>query len=88
MFHLENSFRSQNIYIFVLTFWSYKKNGLTGKIRLVSNFMTSQPGYQTITIHIFPNISQIKSNQTMKFGQLVKYNRRNEENHAENEAGN
>ena len=50
--------------------------------------MTSQSGYQTITIHMFPNIPRIKSNQTMKFGQLVKYNRRNEENRAENEAGN
>ena len=27
----------------------------------------SQPGYQTITIHILPNISQSKSNKTMKF---------------------
>ena len=32
--------------------------------------MTSQPGYQTITIHILPNISRIKDNQAMKFGQL------------------
>ena len=26
-----------------------------------------------ITIHILPSISRIKSNQTMKFGQLIKY---------------
>ena len=35
--------------------------------------MTSQPSLQTITIHILPNISQSKGNQTMKFGQLIEY---------------
>ena len=39
--------------------------------------MTSQPGLQTIPIHILPNISQSKGNQTMKFGQLIEYNKRN-----------
>ena len=39
--------------------------------------MTSQPGSQTIAIHIFPNISRSKGNQTMKFGQLIEYNIRN-----------
>ena len=39
--------------------------------------MTSQPGKQTIAIHILPNISRSKDNQTMKFGQLIKYNMRN-----------
>ena len=38
--------------------------------------MTSQPGLQTIAIHILPNISQSKGNQTMKFGQ-IEYNKRN-----------
>ena len=38
--------------------------------------MTSQPGLQTIAIHILPNISQDKGNQTMKFGQLIEYNNR------------
>ena len=33
--------------------------------------MTSQPGLQTIAIHVLPNISQSKGNQTMKFGQLI-----------------
>ena len=33
--------------------------------------MTSQPGLQTIPMHILPNISQSKGNQTMKFGQLI-----------------
>ena len=29
----------------VLTFWACKKNGLINKVRLISKFMTSQPGY-------------------------------------------
>ena len=37
--------------------------------------MTSQPGLQTIAIHILPNISQSEGNQAMKFGQLIEYNR-------------
>ena len=39
--------------------------------------MTSQPGLETESIHILSNISQSKGNQTMKFGQLVDYNKRN-----------
>ena len=33
--------------------------------------MTSQPGKQTIAIHILPSISKSKINQIMKFGQLI-----------------
>ena len=39
--------------------------------------MTSQPGLQTIAIHMLTNISQSKRNQTMKSGQLIEYNKRN-----------
>ena len=39
--------------------------------------MTSQPGSQAIVIHILPNISRSKGNQTMKFGQLIECNMRN-----------
>ena len=39
--------------------------------------MTSQPSYQTITIHILSNISRIKGKQTMEFGQLIEYNKEN-----------
>ena len=42
--HLKSYFRSQDIYIFVLTFWSCRKNDLIRKIRLISKFMTWQPG--------------------------------------------
>ena len=33
--------------------------------------MTSQPGIQTSTIHILPNISRNKDYQTIKFGKLI-----------------
>ena len=36
--------------------------------------MMSQTRTQTIAINIFANISIRKDNQTMKFGQLIKYN--------------
>ena len=38
--------------------------------------MTSQPGQQTIAIHILPNISRCRNNQIMKFGQLIECNMR------------
>ena len=76
-FILKISFSSQDIEIFIMTFWSYRKNGLIRKIRLIPKFVTSQPGQQTITIHILHNISQSKDNQTMKLGQLTKYIKKN-----------
>ena len=39
--------------------------------------MTSQPGSQKITIHMLLNISQIKGNQIMEFGQIIDYNKKN-----------
>ena len=39
--------------------------------------MMSQPGLQTISIHIIPNALQSKYNQAIKFGQLIEYNKRN-----------
>ena len=47
--------------------------------------MTSQPGLQTIAIHILPNISYSEGNQTMK---LIEFNKRNIflQNYAESEA--
>ena len=49
--------------------------------------MSSQPGLQITTIHILPNISESKDNQTMKLGQLIEYNKRNNflKNYVENE---
>ena len=39
--------------------------------------MSSQPGQQTIVIHMLAYISRRESNQTMKFGQLTEYYMRN-----------
>ena len=53
------------------------KTAWLNRLRLISKFMTSQPGFQTIPILILLNISQSKGSQTMKFGQLTEYNKRN-----------
>ena len=71
------SCRSREIYIFVLTLWLYRKNDLIRKLGLILTFMTSQTGYQTFTIAIFPNISRSKGSQDIKFVQLIKYHVRN-----------
>ena len=47
------------------------------KLRLISTFMTSQPGKQTMATHIVNNISRSKGNQAMEFGQLIECNLRN-----------
>ena len=47
-----------------MTSWTYRKNGLIRKIRLISKFMTSRPGYQRTTTHILLIISRIS--QTKK----------------------
>ena len=62
------------------------KDGFIRKIMLILKFMTSQPCKQTIAIHILPNISRSKGNQTMKFDQLREHNMRNifVENHTQN----
>ena len=39
--------------------------------------MTSQPGQQTIPIHILRNTSQSKGNQIMKFSQVIEDNKGN-----------
>ena len=39
--------------------------------------MTSQPGKQTIAVHILSNIWRSKDDQTMKFGQLIEYKMKN-----------
>ena len=77
LFHPKRSCRSQVVKVFVTTFWSCRKNGLIRKIRLTSKFMASQPGLKTIAIHILQNISKSKGKQTLKLGQLIKYNKRN-----------
>ena len=56
---------------------------------LTSKFMTSKTGQQIITIQILPNFWRSKGNQSMKFGQLIKYKKRNIflKSHEENKVG-
>ena len=50
--------------------------------------MTLQPGQLTMPIHTFTNISRNKSNQAIKFGQLIEYDMRSIflKNHTQNVA--
>ena len=52
-----------------------KKNGMIRKMRLISKFMTSQSGRQTIAIPVLSDIIRSKDNPTIKFGQLIEYNK-------------
>ena len=72
-----NSYLVSNPFLFFIfkvglsfSIFFFRKNSLTRMIRPILKFMTSRPGKQTITIHLLPNISQIKGNQTMKFDQF------------------
>ena len=58
------------IFKFWLEFSVMSKNGFIRKRRLISKFMTSQLGQQTISKHILTNISRSKSNQAI-FGQVT-----------------
>ena len=49
--------KGNKLLVFVLTFWSYRKQGLIRKIRFTSKFMMLQAGLQTIAIHLLLNIS-------------------------------
>ena len=76
---MKNTFYFTLESLFVLKIFNFLvmyKSGLIRKIRFISKFMTSQSGQQSIAIHILPNTSRSKDNQTMKFGQLIEYNKR------------
>ena len=57
-------------------------------MKFISKFMTSQPGKETIAISIKSNISRSKSNQTMKFGQVIAYNMKDIESFFKNRSEN
>ena len=65
------------IFKLCLYFSVMQENGLIGKIKLISKFMTSQPDQQAVKINILTNISRSKENQAMQFGQLTEYHMRN-----------
>ena len=56
-----------------------QKKDFIRKIKLVSQFMMSQPEKQTVAIHVLPNISRSKCSQTIKFIQSIEYNMTNQE---------
>ena len=60
-----------------MTFFGHVVKGSIRKMRLISNFLTSQPGKRTNVVHILLNISRRKDNETLKFGQLIECNMRN-----------
>ena len=80
---MKNAFHFILNAIFVLKIFKFLSHfgdvgkSLIRKIRLTSKFMMSQPGLQTIAIHILSIISQSKGNQTLKFGQLIECSKRN-----------
>ena len=59
---------------FVLEIFTFLN--LIRKLWLIFKSMMSQTGQQIITMHILPNISRSKGNQSIKFGQLTEYNMR------------
>ena len=67
---MKSSFCSWDIYICFLTFW-------LRMLCLFWKFMTSQSGQYIVPIHILPNISRSKDNQTRTFGQLIYYSMKN-----------
>ena len=74
------------IFKFLSCLFGHVENGLIGKMRLNSKFMTSQHRKQAIAMQILSNISRIKGNQAMKLSQLIEYNMTNMflENHTQN----
>ena len=50
---------------------TYLEKRFDKKAEIISNFVTSQTGQQISIIHILPNMSRRKGNQTMKFSQLI-----------------
>ena len=47
------------------------ENGLLRNLKLISKFMMSQTGKQTMTTNTLPEISKCKCNHKMKLGQLI-----------------
>ena len=75
MFYLKSSFHFKGIKIFVLTFWSCRKKDLIKKVNFeiydVTTWLTNNQN-----THIAQHFTK-KVNQTIKFGQLIEYNKRN-----------
>ena len=71
LFHIKSSFGSQ-IFSFLFWLFGHAEKWLNHKNKV--NFkIKSQPGKQKIAMHLLPNISRSKGNQTVKLGQLIEY---------------
>ena len=76
LIHIKNVFLLLRYFNFCSDFFGYvgqrvdKKSEVNIKINDAIN-------WETITIHILPNILRSKGNYTMKFGQLIEYNVKN-----------
>ena len=64
------------IFRFLSARFDHVEKQVVGKVKLISKFMTSHSGKQTVAMHTLPNISRSKNNQTVKFGLLIEYNMR------------
>ena len=62
---------------FLSWFFGHIGKRLDKTAKVISRFVTSRTGKQTIVINILPDISKNKSNQTKKFGRLTEYSVRN-----------
>ena len=62
LYHLKIFFPSWDVYIFILTFWLFRKNGLIRKLCLISKIYDTTTGQQLVALHILCNISISKSN--------------------------
>ena len=58
--------------MFALTVRPCRKDSLIRRRSLISKFMASQSGKQTIAIHVLTNISRSKDKKTLKFCQVLK----------------
>ena len=76
LFHLKSSF-ALKILKFLSWLFGHVSGRLDQKDKVNCKFLTSQPGQETIVIHMLPNILRSKGNQTMTFSQLTECNMKN-----------
>ena len=74
LFHLKSSFRSY--LTFCLDFLLLQKILLNYKDNVNFNVF-DVTNWLAVTIHLLPNISRSKGNQTMKFDQVIEHNKKN-----------
>ena len=66
-----------NIFKFLSWYFDYLDKQLDSKDKFNLKFCGAKFERQAITINTLPNMARSKSNQTMKFGQLIVYNMTN-----------